>query len=87
MDTKKIWIQSEDRKRSGQHENTCPYLPGEKLVLNVFYDNSDYKYYYYFILFLLFFKVVTGNRGIYQSINVQKKSMTVKDYVDYVNKK
>ena len=41
MDTKKIWIQSEDRKRSGQHENTCPYLPGENLVLNVFYDNSD----------------------------------------------
>jgi len=29
-------------------------------------------------------QVVTGNRGIYQSINVQKKSMTVKEYVDHV---
>jgi len=31
-------------------------------------------------------QVVTGNRGIYQSINVQKKSMTVKEYVDHVKK-
>ena len=35
------------------------------------------------LLDLFFVEVVTGNRGIFQSINVQKKTMTVKEYEEH----